>query len=61
MDIKSESIIDMLSEVNARILYDALDAINGPKIITWDPSLIKQFNLVSVVRKYSIILYLFLL
>lgn len=50
MDIKSRSITDVLSESNVRILFDALDAIDGPKIITWDPALIKQFNLVSIVR-----------
>ncbi|VDK83597.1 unnamed protein product [Litomosoides sigmodontis] len=51
MDIKSKGIIDVLSEANARILFDALDAIDGPKIITWDPALIKQFNLVTTTEQ----------
>ncbi|VBB27016.1 unnamed protein product, partial [Acanthocheilonema viteae] len=51
MDNKSGSIIDVLSEANARVLFSALDAIDGPKIITWDPALIKQFNLVTTTEE----------
>lgn len=51
MDIKNRSIVDVLSEANAKILFAALDAIDGTKIITWDTTLIKQFNLVSIVQK----------
>ncbi|KAM3723740.1 Vacuolar protein [Dirofilaria immitis] len=45
------SIIDVLSEANERILFGALDAIDGPKVIAWDPTLIKQFNLVTTTEK----------
>uniref|UniRef100_A0A0R3RPD7 Sec1 family domain-containing protein 2 n=1 Tax=Elaeophora elaphi TaxID=1147741 RepID=A0A0R3RPD7_9BILA len=51
MDIKSKNIINVLSETNARILFSALDAIDGPKVITWDPALIKQFNLVTTTEQ----------
>ncbi|EFO12635.1 hypothetical protein LOAG_15898 [Loa loa] len=51
MDVKSRSIIDVLSEGNARILFDALDAFDGAKIIMWDPTLIKQFNLVTTTEQ----------
>ncbi|VDO42610.1 unnamed protein product, partial [Onchocerca flexuosa] len=51
MDSSSRSITDILSEANARILFGALDAIDGPKIITWDPTLIKQFNLVTTTEQ----------
>ncbi|CAG9531689.1 unnamed protein product [Cercopithifilaria johnstoni] len=51
MDVKSKNIIDVLSEANARILFGALDAIDGSKIITWDPVLIKQFNLVTTTEQ----------
>uniref|UniRef100_A0A915PF79 Uncharacterized protein n=1 Tax=Setaria digitata TaxID=48799 RepID=A0A915PF79_9BILA len=51
MDTESRSGIDVLSDANARVLFSALDAIEGPKIIAWDPSLIKQFNLVTTTEK----------
>ncbi|VDK76034.1 unnamed protein product [Onchocerca ochengi] len=51
MDSANRSIADILSEANARILFGALDAIDGPKIITWDPTLIKQFNLVTTAEQ----------
>uniref|UniRef100_A0A8R1Y4Q9 Uncharacterized protein n=1 Tax=Onchocerca volvulus TaxID=6282 RepID=A0A8R1Y4Q9_ONCVO len=51
MDNANRSIADILSEANARILFGALDAIDGPKIITWDPTLIKQFNLVTTAEQ----------
>ncbi|MCP9259302.1 Vacuolar protein sorting-associated protein 33A [Dirofilaria immitis] len=49
--INGMSIIDVLSEANERILFGALDAIDGPKVIAWDPTLIKQFNLVTTTEK----------
>ncbi|VDO07139.1 unnamed protein product [Brugia timori] len=51
MDIKNGSVTDILSKANARILFCALDAIDGPKIIVWDPTLIKQFNLVTTTEQ----------
>uniref|UniRef100_A0AAF5PNX8 Sec1 family protein n=1 Tax=Wuchereria bancrofti TaxID=6293 RepID=A0AAF5PNX8_WUCBA len=51
MDIKNGSVTDILSKANVRILFGALDAIDGPKIIVWDPTLIKQFNLVTTTEQ----------
>lgn len=36
-----------VSESNRSILFNALDAITGPKVIVWDPSLMQRFDLVA--------------
>lgn len=51
MDIGKKSAFEVLYEGNARILFDALNAIDGPKIIVWDPTLIKRFNLVATTEQ----------
>lgn len=47
MNASKRGAYDVLSSANARVLFDALDAIDGPKVIVWDPTLISRFNLVS--------------
>ncbi|VDN32830.1 unnamed protein product [Gongylonema pulchrum] len=36
---------EALMKNNQKLLFDMLDSFDGPKIIVWDPALIKRFNM----------------
>ncbi|VDN03528.1 unnamed protein product [Thelazia callipaeda] len=51
MSAQKRSCVTVLTEANSSILFDALDAIDGAKIIIWDPTIIKRFNLVATAEQ----------
>lgn len=44
---QKKSVFEYIVESNRSILFNALDSFDGEKVIVWDSSLIKKFDLVS--------------
>ncbi|VDN28696.1 unnamed protein product [Gongylonema pulchrum] len=42
---------EALMNNNQKLLFDMLDSFDGPKIIVWDPALIKRFNMVATAEQ----------